>query len=64
MEFQIPFSGRSHHYNDEEIHSVMKAMCSAVPLTQGRNLTDFENRFKKYTGANYAFAVTNATSAP
>lgn len=63
MNFRIPFSGRGHHYTEAEIATVVGAMCTAVPLTQGEHLWHFEKRFKHYIGANHAFAVSNATTA-
>tara|TARA_B100000686_G_C16653447_1_gene896833 strand:- start:187 stop:1284 length:1098 start_codon:yes stop_codon:yes gene_type:complete len=38
-------------------------MKEAQPLTQGKNLTNFEDKFKDYLGCNHAFAVCNAASA-
>jgi len=63
MEFKIPFSGRSHTYTEDEIRTVIEVMQTAVPLTQGRYQQDFQQKFCNYTGAEYAFAVNNATAA-
>ena len=63
MEFKIPFSGRAHDYTEEEIDTVVTAMKSANPLTQGKYLHAFEEKFCEYIGAKYAFAVSNATAA-
>ena len=63
MEFKIPFSGRAHTYTDEEVAVVVDAMQNAVPLTQGRYLQEFQEKFCGYIGSDYAFAVNNATSA-
>ena len=63
MDFKIPFSGRAHTYTEEEVAVVVDAMQSAVPLTQGRHLQEFQEKFCSYIGSDYAFAVNNATSA-
>ena len=63
MEFKISFSGRAHAYSDEEIDTVVTAMKDANPLTQGKYLKAFEEKFRYYIGTGYAFAVCNATAA-
>ena len=63
MEYKISFSGRAHTYTDDEIKTVVKAMKSAVPLTQGQYQQQFQEKFCQYTGAKYAFALNNATAA-
>lgn len=63
MEFKIPFSGRAHTYTEDEINIVVKAMKEANPLTQGKYLNSFEEKFCNYIGAKHAFAVSNATAA-
>ena len=63
MEFRIPFSGRAHNYTDDEISVVIDAMRNSVPLTQGKHLKAFENKFKSFSGASHAFALNNGTSA-
>ena len=63
MEFKIPFSGRAHRYTEEETAVVLDAMQNANPLTQGRFLREFEEKFKEYISSPYAFAVNNATCA-
>ena len=45
MDFKIPFSGRAHKYTEEEKQAVLKAMDDADPLTQGKYLKEFENKF-------------------
>jgi dTDP-4-amino-4,6-dideoxygalactose transaminase len=62
MNFRIPFSGRAHHYTEVEITEAVRAMCEAVPLTQGHRLQNFENRFQEYADIKHAFAVSNATA--
>jgi len=63
MQYKIPFSGRAHEYTENEIDSVVLAMRSAIPLTQGRYRNDFEEKFCQYIGSEHAFALNNATSA-
>ena len=63
MNFKIPFSGRAHNYTEEEKNIVLKTMDEAIPLTQGKYLKEFEEKFSKYIGVNYAFGVCNATAA-
>ena len=63
MEFRIKFSGKSHDYTDEEIETVIRAMKSADPYTQGKYQKAFEEKFCAYIGAEHAFAVNNATAA-
>jgi len=63
MEFKIPFIGRAHTYTDEEIKTVVEAMQTAVPLTQGAHQQEFQEIFSEYSEAKYAFAVNNATAA-
>lgn len=62
MQYKIPFSGRAHNYTQEEIDSVVSTMQSAIPLTQGRHQQDFQEKFCRYIGAKYAFALNNATA--
>jgi perosamine synthetase len=61
--FDIPFTGRAHHYTQEEIGVVLDVMQNAVPLTQGSHLIAFENKFCKFLGVDHAFAMMNATAA-
>ncbi len=63
MQFKIPFSGRAHTYRQNEVQTVVDAMQSAVPLTQGHYQQTFQHKFCEYTGAKHAFAVNNATAA-
>jgi len=63
MSYKIPFIGRAHKYNQIEIDSVVSAMVSAIPLTQGHHLKDFQEKFCQYTGSKNSFAVNNATAA-
>lgn len=65
MECRIPFSGRSIRYTEEEVAVVAECMRSAVPLTQGRYLHEFEQKFASYQGVEEGscFAVCNGTCA-
>jgi len=63
MKFKVPFSGRAHKYTNDEKTTILNAMDDAYPLTQGKYRDEFEKKFCDYTGANYAFAVCNATAA-
>jgi perosamine synthetase len=63
MNYQIPFSGRSIQYTNNEIQTVLNVMEEASTLTQGKYQSLFQEKFKKYSGAKHAFAVNNATAA-
>ena len=63
MKFKIPFSGRAHTYTREEEEAVLEAMRNSDPLTQGRNLVLFENKFSQYADVKDAYGVSNATAA-
>lgn len=63
MDFKIRFSGKAHDYTPDEIDTVVHAMKTAEPYTQGGYQKAFENKFCEYIGANHAFAVNNATAA-
>lgn len=63
MEFKIHFSGRSHHYTQAEIETVVAAMKDADPLTQGKYRDAFEIKFSDYIGVKHCFTVCNATAA-
>jgi len=63
MDFKIKFSGKGHNYTQEEIDTVVHAMRTAEPYTQGAYQKTFEQKFCDYIGANHAFAVNNATAA-
>lgn len=63
IEFKTPFIGRAHSYTEDEVQTVVTAMQTAVPLTQGSYQQDFQEKFSKYSAAKYAFAVNNATAA-
>jgi len=63
MEYKIKFSGKAHDYTQDEIDTAVQAMKTAEPYTQGTCLKEFEKKFCEYIGADYAFAVNNATAA-
>jgi len=63
MNFRIKFSGKGHDYTQEEIDTVIHALKTADPYTQGAYQKEFEQKFAKYIGCDYAFALNNATSA-
>jgi perosamine synthetase len=60
---RIPWSGRGSMYSEQEIATVVDAMRTADPQTQGRCQDEFERAFVAYTGAAHAFAVTSCTTA-
>jgi perosamine synthetase len=62
-EIKIPWSGRGSTYTEDEIATVVQAMRDADPQTQGRYQTEFEHRFREYSGSPHAFAVSSATAA-
>jgi perosamine synthetase len=62
-DYKVPFSGRAHTYTENEVQTVIDAMQTAVPLTQGQHQEQFQQKFCKYTGAKQAFAFNNATAA-
>jgi len=62
MAFRIPFSGRGHHYSNEEIDAVIEAMQDADPLTQGRYRDAFEKAFSRYMDLEHCFTVNNGTA--
>lgn len=63
MELKIDFSGRSIHYTEEEIATVVEVMRSAPTLTQGEHMRNFETKFGEYIGASHCFAMMNGYSA-
>lgn len=63
MDFKIKFSAKGHNYTQEEIDTVVHAMRTAEPYTQGEYQKAFEQKFCDYIGADSSFAVNSATSA-
>jgi len=60
MTSNIPY-GRQ-YISDEDISAVVNALRSDF-LTQGPEILKFEESFAKYSGSNYAVAVSNGTAA-
>ena len=60
---KIDWSGRGHDYTSEEIAEVTHVMKNSNPLTQGAYQDEFEKKFRIYTGAKSAFAVSSCTAA-
>jgi perosamine synthetase len=63
VETKIPWSGRGSMYTEDEIATVVQAMRTADPQTQGRYQSEFERAFAAYSGSPHAFAVTSCTAA-
>lgn len=63
MKFKLNFSGRAHHYTQDEIDVVVEAIRQAEPLTQSKYLKEFERKFAEYVKMQNTFAVCNATAA-
>ena len=61
--YRVNFPARMRTYTEAEISAVVNVMRNAEVQTQGNYMRQFEADFKAYSGANYAFAVDNATSA-
>jgi len=60
---KLPWHNRSIKYTQDEIDIAVLAMQEALPLTQGKYLELFENRFQEYLPAKHAFAVSTGSSA-
>ena len=60
---KVAWSGKGLQYTEEEISLVAAVMRDADPLTQGKHQQQFEARFKEYTGAKAAFAVSHCSAA-
>jgi len=56
----IPYGKQ--YISEEDIDAVVETLKSDF-LTQGPQITEFENAFAKYVGAEYAVAVSNGTAA-
>lgn len=65
MDIKVNFSGRAVKYTEEEIAVVVEAMRNADPLTQGRYLQAFQDKFADYQGVarGTCFATMNGVSA-
>ena len=62
-EFKVNWSGKGLQYTDDEVALVAEVMREADPLTQGSYQSEFEAAFRKYVGAEHAFAVSSCTAA-
>ena len=60
---KLSWHNRSIKYSQEEIDIAVLVMQEALPLTQGKYLELFENRFQEYLPAKHAFAVSTGSSA-
>lgn len=56
-----PISYGRQYITDEDISAVVEALKSDY-LTQGPKITEFEDKFAKYTGAKYNVLVSNGTA--
>lgn len=63
MEIIVNFSGRALDYTDDEMATVIEALTSANPLTQGRYQMAFQEKFAAFNQVPYAFAMFNGTCA-
>ena len=62
--FKIPFAGRSHKFEEDEIAALAELMRSGDPLTQGPHLKAFEAAFKDFLKTeNHCFGVGCAADA-
>ena len=48
LKMKINWSGRSHKYSQEDVNYLVDIIKNADPLTQGKYLKKFEERFAKY----------------
>ncbi len=63
MDIKVNFSGRALKYTEEEIATVVEVMQNAETLTQGKYQLAFQEKFAKFLGVPYAFAMFNGTCA-
>ena len=65
MGIRINFSGRSIRYTEEEIATVVEAMRNAEPLTQGKYMRAFEQKFAEFQGVaqGSCFTTMNGCAA-
>ncbi len=61
--YRVSIPARQRPYTEEEIAEVVRVMRDVPGQTQGAMQEQFQADFKAFTGANYAFAVGNATQA-
>ena len=62
-ELKMDFPSIQTFHTDEEAQIIANAIINAETLTQGEQLSKFENNFKNFVGADHAFGVNSATSA-
>ena len=60
---KINWSGRSHKYSQEDVNYLVDIIKNADPLTQGKYLKKFEERFAKYINKKNVFAMSSAAAA-
>ena len=60
MKIKIPYG--KHEITNEDIESVIRVLKSDT-LTQGPEISKFENKFAKYVGSKFAIALSNGTAA-
>lgn len=61
--YRVSIPARQRAYTEAEIAAVVGAMRNCECQTQGPMLAKFQEDFQKFTGAEHAFAVDNATNA-
>ena len=61
--YRVSIPARQRPYTEDEIAEVVRVMRDVPGQTQGAMQEQFQADFKAFTGANYAFAVGNATQA-
>lgn len=61
--YKVGFPARQRKYTEKEIEAVVNVMKTAEVQTQGDHMRKFEADYKRFTGANHAFAVDNCTNA-
>ena len=62
MEYKVPFGVRAHSYSEEEITEALKIMRGSGPLTQGKNLREFEREICRFANVPFAYGLSSATA--
>ena len=62
-EIKVDFSSKSLEYTDEEISFIKDVLRNTNTYTQGKYLSEFEQKFSEYIGCKNSFAVSNCTAA-
>ena len=62
MNYLIPFSSKSIDYTEEEISVINNTIKNSNILTMGNQILNFEAKFEKFLGRQFAFALNSATS--